>query len=109
MLYGRADGSTAPWLLRAGQEPVVRQPMTGRAVLGNAEALVDAVQAGLGVAQLATWLVARQIREGRLVAVLPQSTTPGLPLHIVWQRSRSHAPKVQALIAHLAATLHIGA
>ena len=109
VLYGRADGSAAPWLLRQGQGPVLRQPMSGRAVLGNAEALVEAVEAGLGVAQLATWLVARQVAEGRLVALLPQLTTEGLPLHIVWQRSRSHAPKVQALIAHLAATLHIGA
>ena len=109
VLYGRADGSASPWLLRDGQGPVVRQPMTGRAVLGNAEALVGAVEAGLGVAQLATWLVARQIDDGRLVAILPQLTTEGLPLHIVWQRSRSHAPKVQAPIAHLAATLDITA
>ena len=109
VLYGRADGSASPWLIRTESGPVVRQPMTGRAVLGNAEALVGAVEAGLGVAQLATWLVARQIAEGRLVALLPQLTTQGLPLHIVWQRSRSHALKVQALIGHLAATLHIGA
>lgn len=109
VLYGRADGSASPWLLRQGQGPAMRQPMHGRAVLGNAEALVGAVEAGLGVAQLATWLVARQIAEGRLVAMLPQLTTQGLPLHIVWQRSRAHAPKVQALIAHLSTTLHIGA
>lgn len=109
VLYGRADGSASPWLLRQGHGPVMRQPMAGRAVLGNAEALVEAVEAGLGVAQLATWLVARQIAEGRLVAILPQLTTVGLPLHLVWQRSRSHAPKVQALIAYFEAHLSITA
>jgi DNA-binding transcriptional LysR family regulator len=107
VLYGRADGSTTPWLVREGHAPVARQPLHSRIVLGHAEAQVHAVQAGLGVAQLATWLVAEQIRTGALVAILPALSTQGLPLHIVWQHSRAHAPKVQALIAHFATTLHI--
>ncbi|MET0322686.1 MAG: LysR family transcriptional regulator [Duganella sp.] len=109
VLYGRADGSTTPWLVREGHAPVARQPLLGRIVLGHAEAQVHAVQAGLGVAQLATWLVAQQIADGALVPVLPALATQGLPLHIVWQRSRAHAPKVQALIAHFEATLRISA
>lgn len=66
-----------------------------------------AVEAGLGIAQLATWLVDRQLRDGRLVTVLPHLATQGLPLHVLWQRSRQHAPKVQALIGELAAGLRI--
>ena len=107
VLYGRADGSATPWLIREGQGPTMRHPVTGRAVLGHAEAQVSAVEAGLGVAQLATWLVAPQIADGRLLPILPQLSTQGLPLHLVWQRTRAHAPKVQALIAHFAATLRI--
>lgn len=109
VLYGRADGSTTPWLVREGHAPVARQPLHNRIVLGHAEAQVHAVQTGLGVAQLATWLVAEQIRTGALVAVLPALSTQGLPLHVVWQHNRAHAPKVQALIAHFATTLHITA
>ena len=108
VLYGKADGSTSPWLIKDGPGPLARQHVESRIVLGHAEAQAVAVEAGLGVAQLATWLVERQIREGRLVKILPQLATQGLPLHIVWQRSRQHAPKVQALIAHFAATLSIG-
>ena len=43
-----------------------------------------------------------------LAIILPELATQGLPLHIVWQRSRQHSPKVQALIAHFEQTLHIG-
>jgi DNA-binding transcriptional LysR family regulator len=107
ILYGRADGSTSPWLIKEGHAPLARQHVEGRIVLGQAEAQVAAVEAGLGVAQLATWLVERQIREGGLIPILPSLATQGLPLHIVWQRSRQHAPKVQSLIAHFEATLRI--
>ena len=108
VLYGRADGSTGSWLITDGDHPVARQQVDGRIVLGHAEAQVASVEAGFGVAQLATWLVERQIREGTLVKILPDLATQGAPLHIVWQRSRQHSPKVQALISHFADALGIG-
>jgi DNA-binding transcriptional LysR family regulator len=107
VLYGRADGSTSPWLIKDGQKPLARQHVNGRIVLGQAEAQVAAVEAGLGIAQLPTWLVEQQIRDGRLIKILSQLVTQGLPLHIVWQRSRQHSPKIQALISHFEATLSI--
>lgn len=105
ILYGRADGSTQPWRIQEGAPPPARQHAKGRMVFGQAESQVAAVEAGLGLAQFPTWLVGQQIRDGRLVRLLPQLTTQGLPLHLLWQRSREHAPKVQALLAHFAATL----
>jgi DNA-binding transcriptional LysR family regulator len=107
VLYGKADGSTSAWLIKDGAKPLVRHHVNGRIVLGQAEAQVTAVEAGLGIAQLPTWLVEQQIREGRLIKLMPHLATQGLPLHIVWPRSRQHAPKVQALIAHFEATLSI--
>ena len=111
VLYGRADGSASPWLLKDRSKdrgtPLARQHVDGRIVLGQAEAQVAAVEAGLGIAQLATWVVEQQLREGRLQIILPELATQGLPLHIVWQRSRQHLPKVQALIAHFGQTLGI--
>lgn len=74
-------------------------------ILGQAEAQVAAVEAGLGVVQLATWLVEQQIRERTLLNILPELTAPGLPLHIIWWSSRQNSTKVQALIAHLESTL----
>ncbi len=109
VLYARADGSSSPWLIKDGDQPVVRQHAEGRIILGQAEAQVAAVQAGLGIAQLATWVVEQALREGSLVAILPAHVTQGLPLHIVWQRSREHSAKVRAVVGHFERTLGIGA
>lgn len=107
VLYGRADGSTSPWFIKDRSMPLARQHVEGRIVLGQAEAQVAAVEAGLGISQLATWVVDQQLREGRLAIILPQFATQGLPLHIVWQRSRQHSPKISALISHFEASLSI--
>jgi DNA-binding transcriptional LysR family regulator len=108
VLYGRADGSTSPWLIKNSASPLTRQHIEGRIILGQAEAQVAAVEAGLGIAQLATWVVDQQLREQKLAIILPGLATQGLPLHVVWQRSRQHSPKVQMLISHLERTLDIG-
>ena len=108
VLYGRADGSTQPWMIKDGQQAVARQQVHGRIVFGQAESQVAAVEAGLGLAQFPTWLVEQKILDGKLIRILPQLTTQGLPLHLLWQKSRQHAPKVQALVAHFAASLSIG-
>jgi DNA-binding transcriptional LysR family regulator len=107
ILYGRADGSTQPWRIKEGQAPLARQHINGRMVFGQAESQLAAVEAGLGLAQFPTWLIDQQIRAGKLVSILPQLRTEGLPLHLLWQRNREHAPKIQALLAHFEATLRI--
>lgn len=107
VLYGRADGSSSPWLIQEGDTPPARQAVNGRAIFGQAEAQAAAVEAGLGVGQLATWLVEEQLRAGKLVRILPELTTDGLALYVVWQRSRQHSPKVQALLRHFEASLSI--
>jgi DNA-binding transcriptional LysR family regulator len=79
----------------------------GRIVVGHGEAQVAAVLAGFGIAQLATWLVHEPLRDGRLVQILPDAATDGLPLHLVWPRSRQLQPKVDALLTYLGAGLRI--
>lgn len=108
VLYGRADGSPSPWFIKERAMPLARRHVEGRIVLGQAEAQVAAVEAGFGIAQLATWVVEQQLREGRLVTVLPELAAPGLPLHLVWQRSRQHSPRVRTLIEHFENSLSIG-
>jgi len=81
--------------------------MEGRIVLGSAEAQVGAVKVGFGVAQLATWLIKDELARGELVEILPDLATKGLPLHLVWPRSRQLSPKVDALLELLASGLRI--
>lgn len=105
--YGKADGSASTWLIGRGEEPVERRAVESRIVVGHGEAQVAAVLAGMGIAQLATWLVDDHLRDGRLVQILPEWTTDGLPLHLVWARGRQLLPKVDGLLAYLGERLGI--
>lgn len=100
--YGRADGTASPWLISQGAGPTERRAVDSRIVVGDGEAQLDAVVAGLGVAQLATWLAGDALRAGQLVPILPEYDLEGLPLHIVWPRSKRLLPKVDRLLGHLA-------
>ncbi len=107
ILYGRGDGSTIDWRFGYDGGTVEQRTMTGRMTLGSAEAQVGAVRAGFGIAQLATWLIRDELRRGELVEILPDHVTAGLPLHLVWPRSRQLNPKVDAFVEALAEGLRI--
>jgi DNA-binding transcriptional LysR family regulator len=107
VLYGRADGSTTLWRFGNGPGASEGRALTGRMVLGSAEAQVGAVKAGFGITQTATWLIEDELRSGALVEILPQFATEGLPLHLVWSVSRQLSPKVDAMISLLTRGLRI--
>lgn len=105
--YGRGDGTASPWLVQTGDGPTERRTVESRMVVGHAEAQLDAVVAGLGVAQLATWLAEEHLAAGRLVPILPELDVDGLPLHVVWPVGKQLLPKVDGLVSFLAGKLRI--
>ncbi len=105
--YGGADDRAITWRIAQGAGPAERRSVQARVVVSHAEAQVAAVVAGFGIAQLATWLVDDALRDGRLVQILPDWATEGLPLHLVWLLSRQALPKVDGLLAYLGDTLRI--
>lgn len=107
VLYGKADGTTSPWLIEHGDGVIEQRTMEGHIIVGNGEAQVAAVQAGCGVAQLATWLVRDEIECGNLVQILPELATDGLPLNLVWPVGRQLLTKVDAILELMAEKLTI--
>jgi DNA-binding transcriptional LysR family regulator len=105
ILYGKADGTTSPWLIRHGEGLVEQRGVDPHIVLGNAEAQLEVTLAGLGIAQLPTWLIDRYLADGSLVTVLPDYATEGLPLHLVWPKAKQLLPKVSQLLANLSQSL----
>ena len=106
VVYGRQDGTVNAWLFAgAGQAPLEQRFMPGRIAVGDAVGQVSAIVAGLGIAQLPTWAVKHQIEQGLLVEVLPQLATDGLPINLVWLKSRQYLPKVKLLLEVLAGSL----
>lgn len=85
------------------------EDMDGRRVLqvrGNfeansADAIYHAVLAGLGIARLSTYLVADDIRVGRLVRLLPEHTHEKADILAVYPDRRNVSPKVHAFIDFL--------
>lgn len=108
VVYGKADGSADAWSIETAEARAERSSSAGQMIIGNAEAQVDAVRAGCGVAQLATWLIDDELSSGGLVQILPERAIGGLPLYLVWQKSRQLQPKVAAFLELLASSLEIG-
>ena len=104
--YGATDGLLRPWYF-AGAQPgeMEQRVLPARIAVGDGEGQVMAVLAGHGVAQLPTWLVRHHLDQGSLVEVLPQLATDGLPLNLVWLKSREKLPKVSAMLEMLSACL----
>jgi DNA-binding transcriptional LysR family regulator len=106
VVYGRSDGLVNSWLFAGvGAAPLEQRVMPGRIAVGDAAGQVSAILAGLGIAQLPTWAVKQQVEQGLLVEVLPQLATDGLPINLVWLKSRQYLPKVKLLLDVLANSL----
>lgn len=103
IVYDRIDGSTSPWHVASPDGRLTTRTVAHRMALGDGEAQLSAVLAGLGVAQMATWLMGDRLARGELVPFLPELTVPGLPLYIVWPRRKQLTPKVDALLNALEA------
>ena len=69
--------------------------------VNNADALVPALHAGLGLALQPQFLVWDDLRTGKLEAVMADWRAPPIALHIVTPPSRARAMRVEVLIAFL--------
>lgn len=102
IVYNRIDGSTSPWHVASLDGRITTRTVAHRMALADGEAQRSAVAAGLGVAQMATWLMEQQLAQGELIPILPQLSVAGLPLYVVWPRRKQLMPKVDALLNTLA-------
>ncbi|MFY0615367.1 MAG: LysR family transcriptional regulator [Hyphomicrobiaceae bacterium] len=69
----------------------------------SADALYHATLAGIGIARLSTYLVANDLRDGRLIRVLPDYEDNTSDIYAVYSSRQNLAPKVRAFIDHLVA------
>lgn len=67
----------------------------------TADALYQAALAGIGLARLSIWLVADDIRAGRLCRVLPEYTHTDSAYSVFYPQGRYQSPKVRAFVDYL--------
>lgn len=96
--YERVDGTTTPWRFIAADGRIASRTVNSALAFGDSEAQLSAVCAGLGIAQMATWLIRDAELAGRVKIILPQLMLDGLPLWLVWPRKKQLLPKVDALL-----------
>lgn len=90
-------GMASPWEFRENDRPITVD-VQGSLILDAPLMMLEAARNGLGLAQMPRWYVENDIREGRLIEVLPQwaKPLPGLSLYYAGHR---HIPAgLRALI-----------
>jgi DNA-binding transcriptional LysR family regulator len=84
-------------------EGINRLEVSGSFTSDNAVLLLDMAVAGLGVARLADFMVARAVRDGALVPLLMDSHVPeSFPIHALTVPGRHRAPRIRAFVDFLA-------
>jgi len=90
----------ATWRLRKEQRTLVVN-VRGRLVVNDFDFLVEAVQAGQGVAMLPDFRCLKLLRTHKLERVLPEWCSPEIPFHAVYPSTRHLSPMVKAFVDHL--------
>lgn len=101
IVYERVDGSSKPWQFVTEDGYPDWRTVPYHMALGDADAQLQAVLGGLGVAQMPTWLIRDALARGELERVLPHIQPDGLALTLVWPRRKQLLPKVDALLCAL--------
>src|SRR5215470_14937948 len=84
-------------------EGINRLAVSGTFTSDNADLLLDMAVAGLGVARLADFMVARALQDGALVRLLVDSHVPeSFPIHALTVPGRHRAPRIRAFVDFLA-------
>lgn len=83
----------------AGEERQIR--VGGRLTVNNGEALMRAAEAGLGIAQVPSFMLGDALASGRLVELLPDRPRELLGVYAVYPQGRFPQPKLRAFIDFL--------
>jgi molybdate transport repressor ModE-like protein len=90
------------WRFGKGAEKGAPIRVQGRFAANNSEAVALMARQGLGLALVADWLVAEEVRRGRLVRLLREYAAPPAPVYALSPPGRFPSTTVRALSDHLA-------
>lgn len=92
-------GHPAPsvWRFHSKGAPITIQP-TGRLLVNDSRALIEAALRGCGIVMLADLLLAEHLAAGRLVRVLAGYAGPSRPMRLMFAARQAQAPKLRAFI-----------
>jgi DNA-binding transcriptional LysR family regulator len=104
IIYAR-QSSVASWFFLNEDGRREQIQIRSRLRFDDLEAIADAAVAGTGVTWLPSLLVAKHLREGRLVELALGKRRFGVDTYAVWQRTRHLSSKVRVAVDELAARI----
>lgn len=90
------------WRLGHANGSVASIPFRPRLVTDDLSSLRAAALAGIGVVQMPTLMIETDVRQGRLIEILPDWKAAPIPVYAVFPSRRGLLPSVRTLLEHLA-------
>lgn len=97
-----STGKVVPWLFRESSHDLEWMPQANVRVAGDVLGVVAMAEAGLGLCQTYVFAVGTQLRDGRLVEVLPRARGRSYPFSLLYPPHRRLSAACRALIDALA-------
>lgn len=94
-------GASEPWWFRHQDGRPERISVKARFAINQADAAIAAARAGRGLVRALSYQVADDLREGRLVRILPDYEPEPKPVTLLWPESRHGLGRVRLLVDHL--------
>lgn len=85
------------WRL-CGPDGEVMVAVSGPMLINSSAGLHHAARAGMGIVMLPDALLKQDLREGKLVAVMPDYQPPSRPLHLLYAQDRYRLPKLRRFV-----------
>lgn len=73
-------------------------PLSTRLSVNTADVAIAAAAAGRGLTRVLSYMIAEEVRDGRLQIVLADYETSPMPIHVVYAEGRKAAARVRALV-----------
>ncbi|MFK0164664.1 LysR family transcriptional regulator [Rhizobium sp. NPDC090279] len=86
-----------------GPDGNISIPISGRLMIDNGEALLQAALAGIGIILQPFELIRSSLEAGALVSILPEYSVPTRPLHILYAPDRRVTPKLRSFLDFVSA------
>ena len=94
----RYQEAALEWSFHTENDEQISIAVTGAVRMNNSLAIREALVGGLGITRTPTFVVGRDIREGRLREVLTDYRSPTVPIYMIYPRRRHLQPKVRAFM-----------
>lgn len=97
-IVGRRQGNRIAWLLKQPDDSIARHAVSIKHEIQDFEAVQMAVRAGHGLAQLPSWMVQDDIRDGKLLTVLDGMSGGEVPINVLWPGTKALPAKVRVVV-----------